>query len=139
LAEKVQNRQTQNGFFGKSAGKRRAKLSKNAGSAPGALECVPFSDACFWHPVCAKINRNMSYCRRMEIEMPRKILIVDDEPLIVKGLRYSLLQDGYEIDTAGDGEQALQQIRDGIQYHLVTKSSSSLNHKPSSRCSVVTK
>ncbi len=47
----------------------------------------------------------------MEIEMPRKILIVDDEPLIVKGLRYSLLQDGYEIDTAGDGEQALQQIR----------------------------
>ena len=28
--------------------------------------------------------------------MARKILIVDDEPLIVKGLKYSLEQDGYE-------------------------------------------
>ena len=30
--------------------------------------------------------------------MPKKILIVDDEPLIVKGLKYSLEQDGYETD-----------------------------------------
>ena len=28
--------------------------------------------------------------------MPKKILIVDDEPLIVKGLKYSLEQDGSE-------------------------------------------
>ena len=31
--------------------------------------------------------------------MPKKILIVDDEPLIVKGLKYSLEQDGYETDS----------------------------------------
>ena len=39
--------------------------------------------------------------------MPRKILIVDDEPLIIKGLKYSLEQDGYETDSAQDGEEAL--------------------------------
>ena len=39
--------------------------------------------------------------------MPRKILIVDDEPLIVKGLKYSLEQDGYETDSAQDGEEAI--------------------------------
>ena len=36
------------------------------------------------------------------------ILVVDDEPLIVKGLRYTLEQEGYEILTAADGEEALQ-------------------------------
>ena len=41
------------------------------------------------------------------IPMARKILIVDDEPLIVKGLKYSLEQDGYETDSAADGEEAL--------------------------------
>ena len=38
--------------------------------------------------------------------MPKKILIVDDEPLIVKGLKYSLESDGYETDSAQDGEEA---------------------------------
>lgn len=39
--------------------------------------------------------------------MGYKILIVDDEPLLVKGLKYSLEQDGYEILTATDGEEAI--------------------------------
>lgn len=39
--------------------------------------------------------------------MAKKILIVDDEPLIVKGLKFSLEQDGYETDVAYDGEEAL--------------------------------
>ena len=39
--------------------------------------------------------------------MGRKILLVDDEPLIVKGLKYTLQQEGYEIDSALDGEEAL--------------------------------
>lgn len=43
--------------------------------------------------------------------MAKKILVVDDEKLIVKGLRYSLLQDGYEVDAAYDGEEALEAIR----------------------------
>jgi len=38
----------------------------------------------------------------------KRILLVDDEPLIVKGLRYTLEQEGYEILTAADGEEALQ-------------------------------
>ncbi|MBR0464806.1 MAG: response regulator transcription factor [Clostridia bacterium] len=39
--------------------------------------------------------------------MARRILIVDDEPNIVKGLKYSLEYDGYETDSAEDGEEAL--------------------------------
>jgi len=48
----------------------------------------------------------------------RKILIVDDEPLIVKGLKYSLEQDGYETDSAEDGEEAVNKFFAG-QYDLV--------------------
>jgi DNA-binding response OmpR family regulator len=50
--------------------------------------------------------------------MAKKILIVDDEPLIVKGLKYSLEQDGYEISSASDGELAVQAFFAG-QYDLV--------------------
>ena len=39
--------------------------------------------------------------------MPKKILLVDDEPLILKGLKYSLEQDGYVTDSAIDGEEAI--------------------------------
>jgi len=39
--------------------------------------------------------------------MAKRILLVDDEPLIVKGLQYSLEQEGFEIDSAADGEEAL--------------------------------
>ena len=39
--------------------------------------------------------------------MAKKILLVDDEPTMLKGLKYSLEQDGYEILTAQDGEEAL--------------------------------
>ena len=50
--------------------------------------------------------------------MARKILIVDDEPLIVKGLKYSLEQDGYETDSAVDGEEAVNKFFTG-QFDLV--------------------
>ncbi len=39
--------------------------------------------------------------------MAKRILLVDDEPLIVKGLKYTLEQDGYETESAMDGEEAL--------------------------------
>ena len=45
--------------------------------------------------------------------MPKKILIVDDEPIIVKGLKFSLEQDDYETDTAFDGEEALAKFEEG--------------------------
>ena len=50
--------------------------------------------------------------------MAKKILIVDDEPLIVKGLKYSLEQDGYETDSAEDGEEAILKFFAG-QFDLV--------------------
>ena len=40
--------------------------------------------------------------------MAKRILLVDDEPLIIKGLRFTLEQEGYEILTAADGEEALE-------------------------------
>ncbi|HIU02958.1 MAG TPA: response regulator transcription factor [Candidatus Onthocola gallistercoris] len=39
--------------------------------------------------------------------MARKVLVVDDEKLIVKGIRYSLEQDGMEVEVAYDGRTAL--------------------------------
>ena len=39
--------------------------------------------------------------------MGKRVLIVDDEKLIVKGIRFSLEQDGMEVDCAYDGEEAL--------------------------------
>ncbi len=43
--------------------------------------------------------------------MGKKVLIVDDEKLIVKGIRFSLEQDGMEVDCAYDGEEALTYAR----------------------------
>ena len=37
----------------------------------------------------------------------KKVLVVDDEKLIVKGIRLSLEQDDFEVDVAYDGEEAL--------------------------------
>ncbi|NDL66907.1 response regulator transcription factor [Anaerotalea alkaliphila] len=48
----------------------------------------------------------------------KKILIVDDEKLIVKGIRFSLEQEGYDIDTAYDGEEALN-LAKANEYDLV--------------------
>ncbi len=40
-----------------------------------------------------------------------RVLVVDDEKLIVKGIRFSLEQDGMEVECAYDGEEALNMIR----------------------------
>lgn len=39
--------------------------------------------------------------------MGKRVLVVDDEKLIVKGIRFSLEQDGMEVDCAYDGEEAV--------------------------------
>ena len=52
------------------------------------------------------------------IQMAKKILLVDDEPLILKGLKYSLEQDGYQTDSAMDGEEALRKFFAG-EYDLI--------------------
>ena len=43
--------------------------------------------------------------------MAIKVLVVDDEKTIVKGLQFSLVQDGMEVDCAYDGEEALEKAR----------------------------
>ena len=40
--------------------------------------------------------------------MAKRVLVVDDEKLIVKGIRFSLEHDGMEVDCAYDGEEALE-------------------------------
>lgn len=40
--------------------------------------------------------------------MSKRVLVVDDEKLIVKGIRFSLEQDGMAVDCAYDGDEALQ-------------------------------
>ncbi|MBQ8804829.1 MAG: response regulator transcription factor [Tyzzerella sp.] len=50
--------------------------------------------------------------------MGKKVLVVDDEKLIVKGIRFSLLQDGLEVDCAYDGEEALEKAKEN-KYDLI--------------------
>lgn len=50
--------------------------------------------------------------------MDKRILVVDDEKLIVKGIRFSLEQDGYQVDCAYDGEEALEKVEQN-EYDIV--------------------
>ena len=50
--------------------------------------------------------------------MAKKVLVVDDEKLIVKGLRFSLEQDDMEVDCAYDGEEAVQKAREN-EYDII--------------------
>lgn len=50
--------------------------------------------------------------------MAKKVLVVDDEKLIVKGIRFSLEQDGMEVDCAYDGQEALEKVM-GKEYDLI--------------------
>ncbi|MBO8435177.1 MAG: response regulator transcription factor [Tyzzerella sp.] len=50
--------------------------------------------------------------------MAYKILVVDDEKLIIKGIKFSLEQDGMEVSSAYDGEEALNLIKEN-DYDLI--------------------
>ena len=50
--------------------------------------------------------------------MDRRVLIVDDEKLIVKGLKFSLEQDNMEVDVAYDGREALEKAMNN-QYDII--------------------
>lgn len=50
--------------------------------------------------------------------MGKRVLVVDDEKLIVKGIRFSLLQEGFEVDCAYDGEEALEKARNN-EYDVI--------------------
>jgi DNA-binding response OmpR family regulator len=42
-----------------------------------------------------------------------KILIVDDEKLLIKGIKFNLENDGYEVSACHDGEAAIEMARSG--------------------------
>ena len=50
--------------------------------------------------------------------MAKRVLVVDDEKLIVKGIRFSLEQDGMDVECAYDGEEALAMAKEN-QYDIV--------------------
>ena len=50
--------------------------------------------------------------------MGKRVLVVDDEKLIVKGIRFSLLQDGLDVECAYDGEEALAMAK-ATEYDLI--------------------
>lgn len=50
--------------------------------------------------------------------MAKRVLVVDDEKLIVKGIRFSLEQDGMEVECAYDGEEALKLATEN-QYDMI--------------------
>ena len=49
--------------------------------------------------------------------MPR-ILVVDDERVMVKGIKFNLENEGYQVDTGSDGEEAVDKARMG-QFDLI--------------------
>ena len=50
--------------------------------------------------------------------MAKRVLVVDDEKLIVKGIRFSLEQDGMDVECAYDGEEALAMAKEN-QYDII--------------------
>ncbi len=47
-----------------------------------------------------------------------RILVVDDEKLLVKGIKFNLENEGYTVETAFDGEEALRLVRE-IKFDLI--------------------
>jgi CheY-like chemotaxis protein len=50
--------------------------------------------------------------------VPRRILVVDDEPFVCDAVRMMLAFDGHQVDTAGSGREALELFDQG-RYDLV--------------------
>ena len=47
-----------------------------------------------------------------------KILVVDDEKMLVKGIKFNLENEGYEVEPCYDGAAAVEQARTG-EYDLI--------------------
>jgi len=41
----------------------------------------------------------------------KQVLVVDDEPYILRSLRYLLAREGWDVETASDGEEGLARVR----------------------------
>ena len=60
-------------------------------------------------PKVPGIDRNREIRRNAEM----KILVVDDEKLLVKGIKFNLENEGYTVDACYDGETAVEMARAG--------------------------
>ncbi|MFY7816519.1 MAG: response regulator transcription factor [Chryseobacterium taeanense] len=43
--------------------------------------------------------------------MKYKILVIEDNPMVVKSIEFKLLKDGYDVITAGDGKEAMELLK----------------------------
>jgi CheY-like chemotaxis protein len=50
--------------------------------------------------------------------MGARVLVVDDEPLIVTGLRVFLEDEGMQVDSAGSGEEAVEIVRSDSRFDV---------------------
>jgi two-component system, OmpR family, response regulator RegX3 len=48
-----------------------------------------------------------------------RILIADDEPSVRDSVGYALVQEGFEVTSAADGEEACEMVGDGVPYDLL--------------------
>ena len=56
-------------------------------------------------------NREITSAKQeKEVKEMKRVLIVEDEPIVRESLRDWLKEEGYEVDTAEEGEEALQKI-----------------------------
>jgi two-component system chemotaxis response regulator CheY len=51
--------------------------------------------------------------------MEKTILIVDDSPSMVMSLKATLVMNGFRVETAGDGKQALGKLNSGVKPDLI--------------------
>jgi DNA-binding response OmpR family regulator len=49
----------------------------------------------------------------LEVERMPRILVVDDEKVLVKGIKFNLENEGYQVETGYDGEEAVELARTG--------------------------
>ncbi len=64
------------------------------------------------------IAHKMSICYKYSMDLPKHILIVDDEADLVELVSYNLKKEGFTVDSSPDGESALSKIRKG-KYDLI--------------------
>ncbi len=72
--------------------------------------CAP-SLACLTLDLLRSIMKGQNQCSRAE-ETDMRILVVDDDPKIVSLLKRGLAYEGYTVDTAADGTEALAKARE---------------------------
>ncbi len=99
------------------AGPAAATLAEEAGA--NAFFYYPFSEDDFRKAVQSIFEPEK--LKKEEIYFPlykRKILVADDDPLIVKMIEITLRKENYEISVARDGEEAINKIKE-IKPHLI--------------------